>query len=61
LYGVDEILAFFIVNIYGSIGFTDYGYVDDERPGILIHLNDKSTGECHTFLDDVVRAISAAA
>lgn len=28
LYGVDEILAFSIVNVYGSIGFTNYGYVD---------------------------------
>ena len=25
LYGVDEILAFSIVNVYGSIGFTNYG------------------------------------
>ena len=26
LYGIDEILAFSIVNLYGSIGFTNYGY-----------------------------------
>ncbi|WP_276730990.1 phosphatidylglycerophosphatase A [Bacillus sp. (in: firmicutes)] len=61
LYGVDEVLAFSIVNIYGSIGFTNYGYIDKEKPGILNHLNDKSTGECHTFLDDIVGAIAAAA
>lgn len=61
LYGVDEVLAFSIVNIYGSIGFTNYGYIDKEKPGILKRLNDKSTGECHTFLDDIVGAISAAA
>ncbi|KRG12539.1 phosphatidylglycerophosphatase A [Lederbergia galactosidilytica] len=61
LYGVDEILAFSIVNVYGSIGFTNYGYIDKQKPGILERLNDHSTGECHTFLDDIVGAIAAAA
>ncbi|WP_066372054.1 phosphatidylglycerophosphatase A family protein [Neobacillus fumarioli] len=61
LYGIDEILAFSIVNVYGSIGFTNYGYVDKQKPGILARLNDKSTGQCHTFLDDIVGAIAAAA
>jgi phosphatidylglycerophosphatase A len=61
LYGVDEVLAFSIVNVYGSIGFTNYGYIDKLKPGILKRLNDKSTGECHTFLDDIVGAIAAAA
>lgn len=61
LYGVDEILAFSIVNVYGSIGFTNYGYIDKQKPGILERLNDHSSGECHTFLDDLVGAIAAAA
>ncbi|WP_243290426.1 phosphatidylglycerophosphatase A [Bacillus sp. FJAT-47783] len=61
LYGVDEILAFSIVNIYGSIGFTNYGYIDKQKPGILQSLNDKNSGQCHTFLDDIVGAIAAAA
>ncbi|MBM7586212.1 phosphatidylglycerophosphatase A [Bacillus pakistanensis] len=61
LYGVDEILAFSIVNVYGSIGFTNYGFIDKQKPGILQYLNDKSTGKCHTFLDDIVGAIAAAA
>lgn len=61
LYGIDEIVAFSIVNVYGSIGFTNYGYIDKQKPGILERLNDKSTGECHTFLDDLVGAIAAAA
>jgi len=61
LYGVDEVLAFSIVNIYGSIGFTNYGYIDKLKPGILKHLNDKSSGKVHTFLDDIVGAIAAAA
>lgn len=61
LYGIDEIIAFSIVNVYGSIGFTNYGYIDKQKPGILERLNDKSTGEVHTFLDDIVGAIAAAA
>ncbi|MNS04383.1 Phosphatidylglycerophosphatase A [compost metagenome] len=61
LYGVDEILAFSIVNVYGSIGFTNYGYVDKLKPGILERLNDKSLGPVHTFLDDIVGAIAASA
>ncbi|MGG4488475.1 phosphatidylglycerophosphatase A family protein [Metabacillus idriensis] len=61
LYGVDEIIALSIVNIYGSIGFTNYGYIDKEKPGILKFLNDKSTGMVHTYLDDIIGAIAAAA
>ncbi|USK59374.1 phosphatidylglycerophosphatase A family protein [Peribacillus asahii] len=61
LYGVDEVLAFSIVNVYGSIGFTNYGYVDKQKPGILKSLNDKTSGHVHTFLDDIVGAIAAAA
>lgn len=61
LYGVDEVLAFSIVNVYGSIGFTNYGYIDKLKPGILEQLNDKSSGRVHTFLDDIVGAVAAAA
>ncbi|MGO4993830.1 phosphatidylglycerophosphatase A family protein [Jeotgalibaca porci] len=61
LFGIDEILALSIVNVYGSIGFTNYGYIDKVKPGILKHLNDKNDDQCHTFLDDIVGAIAAAA
>src|SRR5699024_9724570 len=61
LYGIDEIIAFSIVNVYGSIGFTSYGYIDKQKPGILKKLNDHSSGQVHTFLDDIVGAIAAAA
>ncbi|GEN57944.1 hypothetical protein GCM10012290_24980 [Halolactibacillus alkaliphilus] len=61
LYGVDEIIALSIVNVYGSIGLTNFGYIDKQKPGILKELNDKSGEKCHTFLDDIVGAIAAAA
>jgi phosphatidylglycerophosphatase A len=60
LYGIDEVLALAIVNLYGSIGFTNYGYVDKIKVGILQDLNDKRNG-VNTFLDDLVGAIAAAA
>ncbi len=60
LYGVDEILALSILNIYGSIGYTNYGYVDKLKYGILDWLNDKKNGT-HTFMDDLAGAVAAAA
>lgn len=60
LYGVDEVLAYGICNLYGSIALTNYGYIDRIKPGIIGQLN--SHGEhCHTFLDDIVGAIAASA
>lgn len=61
LYGIDEIMALSIVNVYGSIGFTNYGYIDKVKPGILADLNSHESGAVHTFLDDLVGAIAAAA
>ncbi|MFF2480589.1 phosphatidylglycerophosphatase A [Paenibacillus sp. NPDC058071] len=61
LYGCDEILALSIVNVYGSIGFTNFGYIDKLKPGILKKLNEKNGKHAHTFLDDIVGAIAASA
>lgn len=61
LYGVDEIIALGIVNVYGSIGFTNYGYIDKVKPGILAKLNSHEGPMVHTFLDDIVGAIAASA
>ncbi|EXJ22921.1 Low temperature requirement C protein [Alkalibacterium sp. AK22] len=62
LYGIDEILALSIVNVYGSIGFTNYGFLDKTKPKVIDRLDDhKNTDETHTFLDDIVGAIAAAA
>ncbi|MEK6190664.1 MAG: phosphatidylglycerophosphatase A [Carnobacterium alterfunditum] len=61
LYGIDEILALSIVNVYGSIGFTNYGYIDKIKPGIIGKLNKHEGNKVHTFLDDIIGAIAAAA
>lgn len=61
LYGVDEVLALSITNIYGSIGFTNFGYLDKVKPGIIGVLNSSKEKGCHTFLDDLVSGIAAAA
>ncbi|GAA0351339.1 phosphatidylglycerophosphatase A [Alkalibacterium iburiense] len=62
LYGIDEILALSIVNVYGSIGFTNYGYLDKLKPKVIGRLDEHTeTNSTHTFLDDIVGAIAAAA
>ncbi len=61
LYGVDETLALSVTNVYGSIGMTNFGYIDKLKPGILEKLNSKKDDNIHTFLDDIVGAIAAAA
>ncbi len=61
LYGMDEVLAYGICNLYGSIALTNYGYIDRAKPGIIGELNLKKPGVCHTFLDDIVGAIAASA
>jgi phosphatidylglycerophosphatase A len=63
LYGIDEILVLSIVNVYGSIGFTNFGYVDKLKPGIIGKLDEegKQSNRCNTYLDDIIGAIAAAA
>lgn len=62
LFGIDETLALAIVNVYGSIGFTNFGYLDKLKPKVIERLDShKETDETHTFLDDIVGAIAAAA
>ena len=61
LYGIDEILALSITNIYGSIGFTNFGYLDKVKPGIIGRLNDEKDAQVNTFLDDLVAGVVAAA
>ncbi|WP_031513876.1 phosphatidylglycerophosphatase A [Desulfofalx alkaliphila] len=60
LYGIDEILALGIGTLYGTIGSTNFGYLDKGKPGIIKKL-DTNSGKVNTFLDDLVCAIIAAA
>lgn len=61
LYGADESLALAIVHVYGSIGITNFGYLDKTKPGIIKELDESKNGRCNTFLDDLVGAVAAAA
>lgn len=61
LFGIDEILPLSIVNIYGSIGLTNYGYLDKEKIGIIKELDESKNDSVNTFLDDIVAALAAAA
>lgn len=61
LYGIDEILPLSIVNLYGSIGLTNFGYLDKEKIGVIRKLDKAKDGTVNTFLDDIVAALAAAA
>ena len=63
LYGTDEVLAYGICNLYGSIALTNFGYIDKYKYGVIDRLNKagKDSGVCNTFLDDIVGAIAASA
>ncbi|MBS6525095.1 MAG: phosphatidylglycerophosphatase A [Peptoniphilaceae bacterium] len=61
LYGIDEVLSLSIVNIYGSIGLTNFGFLDKNKIGIIDELDKRKGDEVTTFSDDMVAAIAAAA
>lgn len=60
LFAVDEILGLCIVNLYGTIGLSNFGYLGEVKPGCLSQI-DKRQDRVSTFLDDLVSAIVAAA
>lgn len=64
VFGVDEILGLDLAHLYGVIGATNFGDIDVNKPTVVARLNDDGknlNGKCHTFLDDIVGAIAAAA
>jgi phosphatidylglycerophosphatase A len=63
LFGVDEVMGLDVAGLYGIIGQTNFGDIDVNKHGIVQDLNNagKKEGICHTFLDDIVGAIAAAA
>lgn len=60
LYGLDEILPLGIVNLYGTIAFTNFGFLDKEKLGIIKELDNKK-GKINVFLDDIVAGLCGAA
>jgi phosphatidylglycerophosphatase A len=63
LYGVDEIMALSVVNVFGSIGLTNFGYLDKSKNGVIREIDKKSRKpeQVNTFFDDLICAIAAAA
>lgn len=64
VFGIDEIFGLDIARLYGAIGQTNFGDIDVNKPGVVKRLNDEGKPgkpSCHTFLDDIVGAIAAAA
>jgi len=63
LFGVDETFGLDIARNYGTIGQTNFGDIDVNKNGIVKILNEvgKDSYKCHTFMDDIVGAIAAAA
>lgn len=64
MFGIDEIFGLSIASMYGTIGQTNFGDIDVNKPGIVKELNEAGKIECphcHTFLDDIVGALAAAA
>ncbi|GFR37506.1 hypothetical protein PRECH8_08020 [Insulibacter thermoxylanivorax] len=61
LFGCDETLALGSVLGYGSIAVTTFGYLDKDKIGVIKRLDTKRGLGVHTFLDDLVASIAAAA
>ena len=64
MFGIDELFGLEIAGLYGTIGKTNFGDIDVNKPLIIEKLNEEGKGDspsCHTFLDDIVGAIAAGA
>lgn len=63
MFGIDELFGLELAGLYGTIGKTNFGDIDVNKPLVVNRLNGegKEGGMCHTFLDDIVGAIAAAA
>jgi phosphatidylglycerophosphatase A len=63
MFGIDELFGLELAGLYGTIGKTNFGDIDVNKPLVVDRLNEagKDGGMCHTFMDDIVGAIAAAA
>ncbi|AYW47700.1 phosphatidylglycerophosphatase A [Tetragenococcus osmophilus] len=60
VFGVDETLAVSIASIYGTIGVTNFGYLDRVKSGVIRKLDTEKEGRVNTFIDDLIGALVAA-
>jgi len=64
MFGIDELFGLELAGMYGTIGKTNFGDIDVNKPLVVDRLNGDGKhegGMCHTFLDDIVGALAAAA
>ena len=64
MFGIDELFGLELAGLYGTIGKTNFGDIDVNKPLVVDRLNEDGkheNGMCHTFMDDIVGAIAAAA
>lgn len=64
MFGIDELFGLELAGLYGTIGKTNFGDIDVNKPLVVERLNTdgkEDKHKCHTFLDDIVGAIAAAA
>jgi phosphatidylglycerophosphatase A len=64
MFGIDELFGLELAGLYGTIGKTNFGDIDVNKPMVVDRLNGDGKHEggiCHTFLDDIVGALAAAA
>lgn len=57
-FGVDELLAIGVANLYGSLGVTNYGYGDKMKIGYAKQL-DNDGDKINTFSDDLFTALAS--
>lgn len=63
-FGGDEQIALEIANLYGTIGITNFGYLDREKQGFIKELDQLGKNRSDittTFIDDILSAVIAAA
>lgn len=64
MFGIDELFGLELAGLYGTIGKTNFGDIDVNKPLVIDRLNGEGKhdgGLCHTFMDDIVGALAAAA
>ncbi len=64
MFGIDELFGLELAGMYGTIGKTNFGDIDVNKPLVVDRLNEDGKhagGMCHTFMDDIVGAVAAAA